>query len=148
MTTLRGAHTENFVRVGVAVLVRRGGRLLMGLRKGSHGAGTWSVPGGSLLPEESVTACAVRELREETGLDAPLVSAVPVGFTDRVYDAGTGQHFATLYVLVYPDGEPRVAEPDKCERWEWVERDDLRARFESFATFVRERGTLAVWGPR
>ena len=55
-------------RVGVAVIVRRKGHVLMGLRKGSHGAGTWSFPGGHLETGETVTMCAARELLEETGV--------------------------------------------------------------------------------
>jgi 8-oxo-dGTP diphosphatase len=143
------AATESFVRVGVAVVVRRNGRLLMGLRKGSHGAGTWSVPGGSLHPGETVAECAVRELREETGLIGS-VDGEPIGFTNRVYDTGIGQHFTTLYVVVAvdPDEEPHVAEPDKCGRWEWVSRDDLRPRFQPFSNFVDECGTYPIWGPR
>jgi 8-oxo-dGTP diphosphatase len=144
--------TEPFVRVGVAVVVRRGGRLLMGLRRGSHGAGTWSVPGGSLQPGETVAQCAARELVEETGMVAELSDIDLLCCTNRVYAADSGQHFTTVYVLarVWPEEEPRVMEPDKCERWEWRDREDLRWRplFEPFANILRERGTYAIWGPR
>lgn len=33
-------------RIGVGVLIFRDGKLLLGKRKGSHGAGHWSAPGG------------------------------------------------------------------------------------------------------
>jgi 8-oxo-dGTP diphosphatase len=143
--------TEPFVRVGVAVVVRRNGRLLMGLRKGSHGAGTWSVPGGSLQPGETIAECAARELIEETGMVAEPNDIELLGCTNRVYAAENGQHFTTVYVLamVWPEEEPRVMEPDKCERWEWRDRDDVPGRlFEPLANILRERGTYAIWGPR
>ncbi|WP_413777060.1 NUDIX domain-containing protein, partial [Streptococcus pneumoniae] len=42
-------------KVGVAIIARRpDGCILMGRRKGSHGAGTHSVPGGHLEPGEDI----------------------------------------------------------------------------------------------
>lgn len=35
-------------RIGVGVLIFRDGKLLLGKRRGSHGAGDWSAPGGHL----------------------------------------------------------------------------------------------------
>ncbi len=46
----------------------KGREILLGQRKGAHGAGTWATPGGHLEFGESVKACATRELLEETGL--------------------------------------------------------------------------------
>lgn len=54
--------------LGVGVLVIENGRVLLGKRKGSHGAGTWSAPGGHLEYGESIENCAEREVLEETGL--------------------------------------------------------------------------------
>jgi 8-oxo-dGTP diphosphatase len=35
-------------RVGVGVLVMRAGKILLRQHLGSHGAGTWALPGGHL----------------------------------------------------------------------------------------------------
>ena len=35
-------------RVGVGCIVRRGSQLLLVRRRGAHGSGTWSTPGGNL----------------------------------------------------------------------------------------------------
>ena len=64
-------------RVGVGVIVVRGGLVLLGQRLGSHGAGTWALPGGNLEFGESVEACARRELLEETGLHLTSVRPAP-----------------------------------------------------------------------
>lgn len=55
-------------QVGVGVLILRDGKVLLGRRKGSHGAGCWSAPGGHLEFGEAVEDCALREALEETGL--------------------------------------------------------------------------------
>lgn len=64
-------------RVGVGVIGERADKILLGLRKGSHGAFTWSPPGGHLEFAEAVEECAKRELLEETGLKATSVSLGP-----------------------------------------------------------------------
>ena len=56
------------VRVGVAAVILRDGRILLGERIGSHGAHTWATPGGHLELGESIEECAKRETFEETGL--------------------------------------------------------------------------------
>jgi 8-oxo-dGTP diphosphatase len=66
---------ENRPYIGVAVIVVREGRVLLGKRKNAHGAGTWQFPGGHLEYGESIESCARRELFEETGLT--IVSHAP-----------------------------------------------------------------------
>src|SRR5258707_8500479 len=51
-------------QVGVGVVVVRDGKVLLGLRRGSHGSGAWALPGGHLEWGESVESCARREVTE------------------------------------------------------------------------------------
>ena len=61
--------SETLIRVAVAV-VEQGGRYLIGQRPADVVlAGFWEFPGGKLRPGESPEEAAVRECREETGLD-------------------------------------------------------------------------------
>jgi 8-oxo-dGTP pyrophosphatase MutT (NUDIX family) len=71
---------------GVGVVLVRGVDLLFGLRRGIHGGGTWSVPGGHLDAGESADACALRELYEEAGLGA--VNPQVVAQTDDDFPEG------------------------------------------------------------
>ncbi len=108
-------------RVGIAVIIIRDGKMLIGKRKSSLGLGSWAPPGGHLEFGETPEACAARETMEEAGL--VLRDIRHAAFTSDVID-GT-KHYVTLFLTAHATGEPRVCEPDKCERWEWHTWDDL-----------------------
>src|SRR6266704_3067583 len=74
------------------VLRNNRGELLLLRRAGS---GLWTIPTGAVKKKETVTACAVRECREETGLTVELTGLVGV-FSDP------------RHRIAYPDGEVRV----------------------------------------
>ena len=106
-------------RVGIGVVVRRGGKVLVGQRLGSNGAGTYALPGGHLEFGESWAACAARELKEETGLD--LLEAKFAHVNNNVMSAT--HHYITIFLVgeVPPGAEPVTCEPDKCAGWSWVD---------------------------
>jgi len=125
-------------RVGVGVLVFRGGRVLLGLRRGSHGAGTWAPPGGHLEFGETAEACARRELAEETGL--AMGDAVPGPYTVDFFP-DVGRHYVTLFVLAPgAAGEPRLLEPAKCAGWGWHDWDAPPAPLFAPLASLRARG--------
>ena len=105
-------------RVGVGVFIKKEGKILVGERKGSHGAGTWALPGGHLEGGESFEECCIREVFEETGLTIKNIS--PVVFTNDIFH-DEGLHYITLFFKgEYESGKAIVAEPRQCEEWRWV----------------------------
>jgi 8-oxo-dGTP diphosphatase len=107
--------------LGVGVIVVRDEKVLLGLRRGAHGAGSWSFPGGHVDMGERPEATALRELEEETGLRAgnPRV----VGESDDVFPEGLC--YRTYFVRVdWMGGEPAIREPHSCARWGWFSWDD------------------------
>jgi len=107
-------------QIGVGVVVRRGGRYLLGLRNGTErGQSTWSTPGGSVAPAETVLGCAVRELQEETGLRAERARVV-FQTCNHLED---GRQWQSVFVAVdvAADAEPDLRESQKCGGWGWFE---------------------------
>ncbi|KAF2877376.1 NUDIX hydrolase domain-like protein [Massariosphaeria phaeospora] len=107
--------------IGVGVVVHdKAGRIVMGERAGSHGAGTMQCPGGHLEFGESFADCAKREVLEETGLEVGDVKFL-VATNDVMGEEG--KHYVTVFVtcVVVGEGkEPLPLEPQKCARWDWV----------------------------
>lgn len=112
-------------KVGVAVILIDGKKVLLGERRGSHGDGTWCFPGGNLEFGESPLLCAKRELKEETGLNVTQLMQGP--YTNDVFER-ENKHYVTLFVLgKYEGGTPDLREPEKCKGWRWFEWGQLPA---------------------
>ena len=113
---------KDSIRVGVGVMIMKDGKVLMGRRKGSHGTGMYAWPGGHLEFMESITDCAIREVREETSLEITNVRFL------RLFNMKTseGQHYVDIAMVAdWKSGEPKLCEPNKCEGWAWYDIDNL-----------------------
>ena len=109
-------------RVGVGVMVLKDGHLLLGRRKGSHGAGEYAYPGGHLEHLESFEQCAKREVREETGLEIGPLRFLRV-LNTRAY---APKHYVDMaFAADWVSGEPQVLEPEKIDGWAWYPLDAL-----------------------
>jgi 8-oxo-dGTP diphosphatase len=63
---------------GVVVLIEKEGTVLLGKRRGSFGAGAWGLPQGYVEFDEDFLSAAIREVKEETGLDVEIRSIINV----------------------------------------------------------------------
>ena len=120
----------------------RGEFVLLGQRKGSHGAGTWALPGGHLEFGESVEECAAREVKEETGLVVQCLVRGP--YTNDLF-ASEAKHYVTLFVVTNSiAGEPQLLEPHKCSSWQWFLWSELpQPLFQPLASLVS-----SGWAPQ
>jgi len=111
--------TQNITKVGVGVaLLDNQGNVLLGKRKGSHGAGEWALPGGHLEYGESFADTAMRELEEELGPDIKYNGLHVVSVINLL--EYMPKHYVDIgMVAYYNGGTPKVMEPDKVETWEW-----------------------------
>ena len=112
-------------KVGIGIIiVNKDSKILIGKRKGSH-APYFSIPGGHLELGETFEKTAIRETKEETGID--IENPKVIGITnDLITYHKDDKHFVSV-VLVTKDfsGKAEIKEPDKCEGWQWVDPKEL-----------------------
>lgn len=109
--------------VGVAVIITRGDAVLLLHRQGAHGAGTWAPPGGHLEYGETLEECAIRETKEETGIDVADVRFRAI--TNDVFVAD-GKHYITIWMEAgLVAGEPIVNAADEATEVGWFPWDAL-----------------------
>ena len=109
-------------RAGVGIIITKNDQVLLMKRKGPHGEGTWSTPGGHLDFGERPEVCAAREAREEVG-----VNVVDIRFraiTNDVFEA-TGKHYITIWLEGESDGEPTIAAEHEVAEIGWFAWNSL-----------------------
>jgi len=124
-------------KVGVGALLFHPSRsppaVLVGARRGSHGAGLLALPGGHLERGEAWGECAAREVEEEAGVALHAARWAPVAATNAAIPRAAGEplHYVTLFVAARASAAEAAAvtnaEPDKCEGWEWADAAGLAA---------------------
>ncbi|CAI9096315.1 OLC1v1032420C1 [Oldenlandia corymbosa var. corymbosa] len=116
-------------KVGVAVFLLKGDKLLLGRRLTTIGYNTFALPGGHLEFGESFEECAAREVKEETGLDIDKTEFLTA--TNNVFSEGANNHPLHLVcifmraVVADVNQVPQNVEPEKCGGWDWYHWNDL-----------------------
>ncbi|MFF7384061.1 NUDIX domain-containing protein [Streptomyces griseoluteus] len=119
------ALTPNSLVVAASAVVTDGqGRVLLQRRRDS---GLWALPGGGMEMADSLPGTAVREVKEETGLDVEVTGLV-------------GTYTDPRHVIAYSDGEVRrqfnvcfrarlvggeLALSDESSELRWVARGEI-----------------------
>ncbi len=105
--------------VGVGIICLRGEDVLMIMRGKPPRAGAWSLPGGRQKLGETVRECALRELVQETGVQArigPLVDVVDSMTRDE--DGGLQFHYTLVdFRADWISGDPRAGGDAADARW-------------------------------
>jgi mutator protein MutT len=102
--------------IAIAVVCHQG-RYLVGRRpEGVPLAGLWEFPGGKPEPEETLAAAAVRECREEVGLEVEVTGEFPPVTHTYAHGAVELHFFACR--LLGPSQEPQAP-------FRWADRSEL-----------------------
>jgi 8-oxo-dGTP diphosphatase len=110
----------------VGVVCLRGDSVLLIRRGTSPRLGEWSLPGGRIEPGERAVDAALRELREETGVEAEITGLIDV--VDGLFPEA-GRHYVLIdYAARWVSGEP-VAGDDALEA-RFVALDEIESLIE------------------
>lgn len=118
------APDANSIVPAAAVAIEHEGQILMVQRRDS---GNWTLPGGTLEIGESLSECAVRELKEETGLDVQVTGIVGT-YTDpdvriAYSDGEVRQEFTVVFHGVSEGHE--VSLDSESTGFQWVPKGKL-----------------------
>ncbi len=96
-------------------------KILLGKRKNAYKAGMYGMPGGRIELKEAFEDTVVRELKEETNLDAQDITYI--GVVRELQESYNFIHF--IFLCESYTGTLTNSEPEKCEGWEWHSLDTL-----------------------
>jgi mutator protein MutT len=111
--------------VGVGAVIVHDGRVVIVQRGTEPLKGQWSVPGGALEVGETLRQCAVREAREETGLEIEAGEVLEV--FDAIYREPDGRiqyHYVLIDFACRLIGGELKAGGDAAQA-KWVTSDEL-----------------------
>jgi 8-oxo-dGTP diphosphatase len=97
----------------VGVVCLRGAEVLLIRRGAPPLLGAWSLPGGRIEWGERAADAALRELREETGVEADLLGLIDVVdglFTSRSNGEVTRHYLLVDYAARWRSGEPQAGD--------------------------------------
>lgn len=115
---------KNYIQTGCGVLIINKGKILLGHRSvkivdtgGIYEPDSWTLPGGKQEYKESITECAIREVKEETGLN--IIQPEIFNVSD---DIQNDKHFVTIHFIAKNyTGDLTIMEPDKIDDWKWFD---------------------------
>lgn len=111
--------------VGVGILIRDRDRYLLIKRAAEPDAGLWTVPGGLVEVGERAAEAAVREAKEETGLDVEILEVIDV--VDKIVmdeNSRIMYHFVIIDYLATPIGGSLKAASDALDA-QWLEAEEF-----------------------
>ena len=116
--------------VGVGVVIVDDGRLVLVRRGAEPALGKWSFPGGAVELGEAVRDAAVRETKEEIGLDVDIVLDVPMDAYDIFSPDGEGRlrfHYVLLQFLAKPKDDKILKPTSDVTDAKWVPLNEVES---------------------
>ena len=116
---------EQMPIVCVELLIQHDGKILLVKRKDKPAQGTWWLPGGRILKNESQEAAAQRLALREVGFDIEIVRQVGAYdeiFKEGPFDIKTGLHSVCVEYLCRPKGSVIVKLDTTSADCRWIDK--------------------------
>ena len=132
--------------VDLHLILRHGDRILLGLRCNTgYSDGLYHLPAGHLEDGETVVAGAIREAREELGVD---IDPADLRMAHVMHQRSGRVSF--FFDVARWSGDIVNAEPDKCKALDWFADDRLPSNMVRYARvaldLIRNGSTLGLYG--
>lgn len=115
---------SNLPKVGVGVLVfNNKEEILLSQRLNAHGHNSYGPPGGHLELFEEFEDCAIREVKEEAGLDIENPEFIAV--TNDIFKEEEKHYISIFMKSEYKGCEVKNVEPAFAGDWGWYSLDSL-----------------------
>ena len=136
---------QTATRIATLALIKDAQVLL--LQRSSDAAwmpNVWHVPGGRVETGESVQAAAIREIREELGVEVSVEDLEFQGVV--VYDQTDSEDVDTFQFSTHRwQGEPRLMEPHKHQAMQWISVADFPSNITSHSSVLLDNLDRAVY---
>jgi 8-oxo-dGTP pyrophosphatase MutT (NUDIX family) len=130
-------------RLAVQVLLRRGNQILL-LERQNTGFedGNYGLPAGHIEFGETVKAAAIREAKEEVGVELKESDLQVIGSMHRI----DNKTYVDFFLVCHRwDGEIYNSEPEKCSDLMWADLDALPTNMVRYIEIGLSLGTESAW---
>ena len=131
-------------RCGASAAILRGNDVLLMQRSKGAFAGLWSLPGGHIEAGEKARDAALREVREETLVDAEIVGLIDVhDIIGLKADGSVASHYLlAVYHGRWIAGEPEAASDSRASRFFALDEIDSLPMTPGAQTLIRRAVAL------
>jgi len=107
-----------YIKATAYCIIDNNGRILLTQDEGKTG---WKLPGGAIKKNESLVEAAVREVKEETGLDVEITGLVSL----QEYTNKRGEHRLRVYFAANLKGGSEQVNPGEVAKIVWLSKSEV-----------------------
>lgn len=133
------------IKQGAVLMIKNSNNEFLILKKGSESryeTGKWELCGGAVDKGEDFSTTAVREAKEELGINVILHKEL----LHEIYsDMGDGVNWEVMVFEATTSDEPNIMEPNKCTELRWVTKQQLIEMKKELAVHLQEDLVKLGW---